>query len=102
MSLGDTLQALLTGYHVATQQIRKDATPTAAKFTGSISTGTVEVGAYNTYPYTFVNGGQDNWDGEESVPEECNFGTPSAPERHVEVEDQDVILDIVSPLLSGE
>jgi len=33
-------------------------------------------------PFTFVYGGQDNWSGEESVPEDCNFGTPSAPERH--------------------
>lgn len=57
---------------------------------------TVEVDANNTYPYTFVNGGQDNWDEEESVPEECNFGTPSAPERHVTVEDVDVVLDIVT------
>jgi hypothetical protein len=61
-----------------------------------IWSGTVEVDANNTYPYTFVNGGQDNWDGEESVPDECNFGTPSAPERHVTVEGEDVVLDLVA------
>jgi len=59
-------------------------------------TGTVEVETNNTYPYTFVNGGQDNWDGEESVPEECNAGTESAPERHVTVVEEDFVIDAVS------
>jgi hypothetical protein len=59
-------------------------------------TGTVEVDANNTYPYTFVNGGQDNWDEEESVPEECNEGTESAPERHITVGEEDVVIDAVS------
>jgi hypothetical protein len=63
---------------------------------GGVWSGTVEVDANNTYPYTYVNGGQDNWDEEESVPEECNFGTPSAPERHVEVAEEDIVLDLVS------
>ncbi len=59
-------------------------------------TGTVEVDANNTYPYTFVNGGQDNWDGEENVPEECNEGSDSAPERHITVGEEDVVIDAVS------
>jgi len=61
-----------------------------------IWSGTVEVDANNTYPYTFVNGGQDNWDEEESVPEECNFGSESAPERNISVENEDVVIDIVA------
>jgi len=61
-----------------------------------IWSGTVEVNGYDTYPYTYVNGGQDNWDEEESVPMECNFGTESAPERHVTVEDEDLLLEVVS------
>jgi hypothetical protein len=61
-----------------------------------IWSGMLEVDANNTYPYTFVNGGQDNWDEEESVPEACNFGTASAPERHIMVEDDDVIVDLVA------
>jgi hypothetical protein len=61
-----------------------------------IWSASVEVDANKTYPFTYVNGGQDNWDEEESVPEECNFGTESAPERHVTVEEEDLVLDIVS------
>jgi hypothetical protein len=61
-----------------------------------IWSGTVEVDANDTYPYTFVNGGQDNWDEEESVPESCNFGTMSAPERHITVAEEDLVVDLVS------
>ncbi len=61
-----------------------------------IWSATVELDADNTYPYTFVNGGQDNWSGEESVPDECNFGTPSAPERQVTVGQEDIELNVVS------
>jgi len=61
-----------------------------------IWSATVEVDGNNTYPYTFVNGGQDNWDEEESVPEECNFGTESAPERNVSVAEEDLVVDAVS------
>ena len=61
-----------------------------------IWTATVEMNGNNTYPYTFVNGGQDNWDEEESVPEECNFGSPDAPERHISVEDSDVEVELVA------
>lgn len=63
---------------------------------GGVWSASVEVDANNTYPYTFVNGGQDNWDEEESVPEPCNFGTPTAPERHIEVAEMDTIVELVS------
>jgi len=58
--------------------------------------GTVNVQAANTYPYTFVNGGQDWWEGEESVPPECNFGSETAPERHVIVAASDTTLETVA------
>jgi len=61
-----------------------------------IWSATVELDADNTYPYTFVNGGQDNWSGEETLPDECNFGTPSAPERQVTVEQEDKVLNVVN------
>lgn len=61
-----------------------------------IWSGTVEVNGDATYPYTFVNGGQDNWSGEESVPAACNEGTESAPERHISVGDADTSLVIVA------
>jgi nitrogen fixation protein FixH len=60
-----------------------------------IWSASVEVNANATYPYTFVNGGQDNWSGEEKVPAECNMGTESAPERHVEVLGNDTTLSLV-------
>ena len=63
---------------------------------GGIWSATVEVNANATYPYTFVNGGVDNWSGEEKLPDECNMGTPGAPERHVTVTDSDTILDLVA------
>jgi hypothetical protein len=56
----------------------------------------VEVNANATYPYTFVNGGVDNWAGEEKLPDECNMGTPGAPERHVTVAESDTVLDLVA------
>jgi len=55
----------------------------------------VEVTADTTYPYTFVNGGVDNWGGEEKLPDECNMGEPGAPERHITVTNTDTILDVV-------
>ncbi len=61
-----------------------------------IWSGTVEVNGNTTYPYTFVNGGQDNWSGEESVPATCNGGSESAPERHISVGDTDTTLAIVA------
>lgn len=61
-----------------------------------IWSATVPLNVNSTYPYTFVNGAQDYWDGEESVPEDCNFGTPSAPERRVEVAESDITLETVS------
>jgi hypothetical protein len=61
-----------------------------------IWSGSVEVNSNNTYPYTFVNGGQDNWDGEESVPAACSMGTESAPERHISVLDADTTIAIVA------
>ena len=45
--------------------------------------------------FTFVYGGQDNWEGEESVPEECNYGTPSAPERLFEGASSDSVLPVI-------
>jgi hypothetical protein len=57
---------------------------------------TVPLNINSTYPYTFVNGAQDYWDGEESVPEECNFGTASAPERRLELADSDSTLETVA------
>jgi hypothetical protein len=53
------------------------------------------VNANATYPYTFVNGGVDNWGGEEKLPDDCNMGTPGAPERHVTVGDMDTTLSLV-------
>ncbi len=62
---------------------------------GGIWEATVELPPNGTYPYTFVNGAQDYWDGEESVPMPCNGGTESAPERHVMIADADVVLEAV-------
>lgn len=45
--------------------------------------------------YTFVYGGQDNWEGEESVPEECNYGTPDAPERFFEGAVADSVMPVI-------
>jgi len=61
-----------------------------------IWSGTVEVNPDNTYPYTFVNGGQDVWEGEEKVPAGCNFGSENAPERHVTVTDTDTTLVVTA------
>ncbi len=58
--------------------------------------GSAEVPMNGTYPYTFVNGDIDDWGGEEKLPDECNMGTPSAPERHVDVAESDVVLDVVA------
>lgn len=46
-----------------------------------VYTSSMKLFGGQTIPYTYVYGGQDNWSGEESVPEACNFGTPEAPER---------------------
>jgi hypothetical protein len=56
---------------------------------------TVELLGNGTYPYTFVNGAQDYWDGEEGVPVPCNYGSESAPERQVMTTDQDIVLETV-------
>jgi len=61
-----------------------------------IWSATVEVNANASYPYTFVNGGVDNWGGEEKLPDACNMGTPGAPERHVTVAESDTVLDLVA------
>jgi len=45
--------------------------------------------------YTFVYGGQDNWEGEESVPEECNFGSPDAPERRFDGASGDSTMPVI-------
>ena len=47
-----------------------------------IWSGTVEVDANGTYPYTFVNGGQDNWDEEECGEAGEGFGR-DMPDRLV-------------------
>jgi len=46
-------------------------------------------------PYTFVYGGIDNWDGEESVPEACNFGDENSPQRLFEGAWADSILPVI-------
>jgi hypothetical protein len=60
-----------------------------------IWSGTAEVPLNDTLPYTFVNGGVDNWGGEEKLPDDCNMGTPGAPERHVAVGEKDTVLSVV-------
>ena len=60
-----------------------------------IWSGTAEVPPNDTLPYTFVNGGVDNWGGEEKLPDDCNMGDPGAPERHVAVGDKDTVLSVV-------
>jgi len=61
-----------------------------------IWSASVAVPENGTYPYTFVNGGVDNWGGEEKLPDICNMGEPGAPERHITVTDTDTILDVVA------
>jgi len=61
-----------------------------------IWSGTVTVSANSTFPYTFVNGGQDTWSGEESVPAACNMGSEGAPERHITVAGVDTTLSVVA------
>lgn len=57
---------------------------------------TVTVDPNATYPYTFVNGGQDNWSGEEKIDGTCNFGSATAPERRVEVGTEDITVDLMA------
>jgi len=47
------------------------------------------------FKYTFVYGGEDNWEGEESVPEGCNFGSPDAPERMFEGTMETLVLPVI-------
>lgn len=60
-----------------------------------IWSASVELDGNTTYPYTFVNGAQDYWDGEESITGDCNMGTAEAPERQVAVAEEDVTLSAV-------
>ena len=62
---------------------------------GGIWEATVALNPNETYPYTYVNGAQDYWDGEESVPVPCNYGTVNAPERHLMLAEQDTVLEAV-------
>ena len=63
--------------------------------TGDVYAKTWQLFAGQTLPYTFVYGGQDNWDGEESVPEECNYGTSSAPERKFDGTMNDSVMPVI-------
>lgn len=60
-----------------------------------IYVGKVKVHKGQQFPYTFINGGVDEWSGEESVPEECNFGTPTAPERLFEGAMNDSVMPVI-------
>jgi len=60
-----------------------------------IYTGKVKVYKEQQFPYTFLLGAMDEWDGEESVPAECNFGTETAPERLFEGSDMDSIMPVI-------
>lgn len=60
-----------------------------------IYSGKVILHPGQTFPYTFLLGAVDQWDGEESVPEECNFGTVDAPERRFEGADVDSIMPVI-------
>jgi len=61
----------------------------------NIYTGTVSVHKGQEFPYTFLLGAQDEWAGEESVPVDCNFGTPEAPERLFEGSEKDSIMPVI-------
>lgn len=60
-----------------------------------IWSASVALAPNQTYPYTFVNGAQDYWDGEESITGDCNKGSAGAPERHVSVLEDNVLLSTV-------
>jgi len=63
--------------------------------TGDVYASTVRLFKGQSVPYTYVYGGKDNWDGEESVPEECNFGTVTAPERLFAGAEEDSIMPVI-------
>jgi hypothetical protein len=60
-----------------------------------IYTGTVSVHKSQSFPYTFLLGDMDEWSGEESVPAECNYGTPTAPERRFDGSQKDSIMPVI-------
>jgi hypothetical protein len=62
---------------------------------GGIWEATVALNPNETYPYTYVNGAEDYWEGEEPVPVPCNYNTPTAPERHAVIAEQDTVLEAV-------
>ncbi len=57
--------------------------------------GKVKVHKGQSFPYTFLIGDMDAWDGEESVPTDCNFGTESAPERRFEGTMKDSVMPVI-------
>lgn len=57
---------------------------------------TVGLPINESYPYSFVNGAQDYWDGEERLPSRCNYGTETAPERKVTIAAADTVLEITA------
>jgi len=63
--------------------------------TGDVYESTVRLFKDQTIPYTFVYGGKDNWDGEESVPPACNYGTETAPERLFEGAQADSVMPVI-------
>jgi hypothetical protein len=60
-----------------------------------IYTGSVSIHAGQMFPYTFLIGEVDEWDGEEWVPAECNFGTEIAPERMFEGTMKDSVMPVI-------
>ncbi len=62
---------------------------------GDVYSSSMKLFKDQTFPYTYVYGGKDNWSGEESVPPECNFGTETAPERRFEGTAADTVLPVI-------
>ena len=62
----------------------------------NIYSSTIKIHPGQTFPFTFLLGAQDEWSGEESVPAECNHGTPSAPERLFEGAMNDTVMTVIT------
>lgn len=60
-----------------------------------IYVGKVKAHKGQSFPYTFLLGDQDEWSGEESVPEDCNYGSDTAPERLFEGSMQDSVMPVI-------
>jgi len=57
--------------------------------------GKVKAHKGQSFPYTFLIGDMDVWDEEESVPEDCNYGTVDAPERLFEGSMKDSVMPVI-------